>query len=161
MVGISMPDNFEILKFMRGETSQPLLGEVTRMLQKFKHERMGLMTVQVESQLVSKGLTLFVSSATNPTAVIFLARKEIPGFIPLSVLARLHTAGWIVVDDSYQKEFSVVSKKLGEVELRDLAGQIVQGLEALGAPQKHVWQLNPEYWPKPDVSEKKKGETAD
>lgn len=156
-----MSDTYELLKQMRGETSQPLLDELTRIMQKFKDEHLALLAVQVESNLVTKGLTLFVADTTKLTAFIFLARNEIPGFIPHTALGRLCSANWVVVDDSYGQEFAVVSKHLLEGEVCDIAGQLVQGLEALGALQKRNWQLNPEYWPNTDVNEKAEGDTTD
>lgn len=149
-----MNETYELLKQMRGETSQPLLDELMRIIKIFKDEHMTLMVVQVESQLVTKGLTLFLSSGPKPTAFIFLARREVPGFIPYPALGRLASANWVVVDDSYGKEFSVVSKELAEGEISDIALQLVHGLEALGAPQRHIWKLYPEFRPKFDVNEK-------
>lgn len=154
MAGTPMGETYELLKLMRGETSQPLLDEVTRTLQKFNDEQMTLMAVQVDSQLIAKGLTMFVSSGDKPTAFIFLARKEISGFIPPAEIVRLSSANWVVVDDSYCKEFSVVSKELVEGEVSEIALQLVQGLEALGAPQKRIWKLFPEYRRKAIVSDK-------
>jgi hypothetical protein len=80
------------------------------------------------------------------TAWVYLARNEIPGFITHTVADRLHERGWSIFDDRYGKEFAVISKELLSTDRMDLATELAHGLEALGAPQKHRWDLRAEYF---------------
>lgn len=136
-----MSSSYDIIKRMRGETSDPLVQELTRLIGEGREKNHNALIVQVKSELVVKGLTLILSLDTQPNAWIFLARKEVPGFLPLSVLRLLMQANWVVVADAFGQEFSAISKTLVGSKPIELASDLISGLEALGAPQMASWDL--------------------
>ena len=141
-----MHNVYELLKRMRGETSKPLITELSRIIEVGVDAGSNLIAAQVESELVAKGLSLLLVRSGTLTAWVYLARSEIPGFIAHTVTDRLHQRGWNIVDDRYGVEFAVVSKELRCTDPMEFATELAHGLEALGAPQKHKWELRAEYF---------------
>jgi hypothetical protein len=137
---------YKLLKSMRGETSKPLVTELSRIIQVGVDAGSNLIAVQVESELVAKGLSLLLVRSEPFTAWVYLARNEIPGFISHTVADRLHQSGWNILDDRYGTEFAIVSKELFGTHPMDLATELAHGLEAVGAPQKYKWELRAEYF---------------
>jgi hypothetical protein len=136
-----MSSSYDIIKRMRGETSDPLVQELASLIGEGREKNHNALIVQVKSELVVRGLTLILSLDTQPNAWIFLARKEVPGFLPPSVLRLLMQANWVVVADAFGQEFSAISKTLAVSKPIELASDLVLGLEALGTPQMLHWEL--------------------
>lgn len=143
---MSVSRGYEQLKRMRGETSNPLIDELKRVIQHNFENAGRMVTVQIASDMVSKGLSLFLKTSETPKAWIYLARKEIPGFIPLNVAAELNKTGWQIENDVYGAEFALVSKALVSSDPAEQAVELATGLELLGAPQKRKWVLEAEYF---------------
>lgn len=70
------------LRHMRGETSAPLIGEMVQLIQEGKAAKKRVLSVQVTSNMVNKGLTVLLPIESNPQAWIYLARQEVQGYIP-------------------------------------------------------------------------------
>ena len=136
-----MSSAYDLIKRMRGETSAPLVEKLAALISEGRDKNHHLLIVQVQSDLAVKGLTLILSLNVEPSAWIFVARKEVPGFLPPNVLRLLIQASWAIVADTFGQEFSTISKTLVGFRPIDLASQLVEGLEALGTPQKLNWDL--------------------
>ena len=83
MGGESMLIPTEFLRQLRGETSEPLISELRRLLNEGLADNREVLAIQVESNLVIRGLSLIVQLSNEPTAWIYISRKEIPGYVPL------------------------------------------------------------------------------
>jgi hypothetical protein len=136
-----MSNLYDHLRHMRGETSNALIAEFTMLLDRAIGENKTLLSVQVPSDMVARGLTVLIQTHSNPRAWIFLARKEIPGYIPTASYGLLHGIGWQVSGDAYGSEFASAFKSLSGEDTMGWASEIVAGLEALGTPQKRDWDL--------------------
>lgn len=140
-----MDELLAMLRSMRGETSEPLISELTTALDHAEKNRNSIMTIQVDSTLVAKGLSLIVNFGQTVVARIYVARREIPGFLPFDSTDLLMAIGWKVGSDSYAYEFSLVWKSYPSFEIAQVAEDLARALEALGAPQKHHWKLAVNY----------------
>ena len=137
-----MSRGYEQLKRMRGETSKPLIDELKRVIQHNFENAGRMVTVQIASDMVSKGLSLFFKTSETPKAWICLA-LESGEFIPA---AELNKTGWQIENDVYGAEFALVSKALVSSDPAEQAVELATGLELLGAPQKQNWVLEAEYF---------------
>jgi len=130
------------LRQLRGETSEPLISELGRLLDQGASENREFIAIQIKSDLVVRGLSLIVRISNEPTAWIYLSRKEIPGYIPLRCIRELHTDGWSISNDEHGEEFAVTWKHFSNFDKILVPKSITWALEALGAPQKHTWELS-------------------
>lgn len=101
----------------------------------------GTLAAQVESTLVARGLTLIIEGTSSVTSWIYISRREIPGFIPWTLQAKLQSEGWAISNDVYGEEFACVWRRFSGNDVQALAEAICVGLELLGAPQKSSWHL--------------------
>lgn len=131
----------EFLRQLRGETSDPLISELGRLVNQAESEKRELVAIQVKSELVARGLSLIIRIKTETTAWIYFSRKEIPGYLPIRALEALNSDGWSVSNDFYGEEFAVAWKRFPNYDGILLPNSLAFGLEALGAPQQHVWTL--------------------
>jgi hypothetical protein len=132
----------EVLRQIRGETSEPLVSELSRLLAQAESEKQEKVATQVKSDLVVRGLSLFVRITTEPTAAIYFSRKEIPGYVPIRALHALQSEGWSISNDFYGEEFAVAWKRFPNYDRILVPKSLAFALEALGAPQKHSWALS-------------------
>jgi hypothetical protein len=130
---------------MRGDISEPLIEELKKILSEGMLRGHVRASAQIPSGLVAKGLTLVLKLDTprGVTASIFLARPEIPGFLPISVARKLNDFGWTIYNDDYGQQYAVISRSFPSLEISATAGDIAIALETLGAPQKKAWELRP------------------
>lgn len=140
-----MDELVAMLRSMRGETSAPLVSELWAAVDEAVKNRKATMTVQVESNLVTRGLSLIVDFREKTVARIYLARKEIPGYLPFKSRDLLAALGWNADSDNYGQEFALVWKIYPSLEISQIANDLASALEALGAPQKHHWKLKAKY----------------
>ena len=132
----------QLLRQLRGETSEPLISELRRLLAKSESDHREFVAIQVKSDLVVRGLSLIVRITTEPTAWIYFSRKEIPGYVPIRALNALNSAGWLIANDFYGEEFAFAWKRFPNYDSIIVAKTLAYALEALGAPQKHNWALS-------------------
>lgn len=132
----------DFLRQLRGETSEPLISELARLLDQGASENRKFIAVQIKSDLVVRGLSLVVRISDEPAAWIYLSRKEIPGYIPIRCLRELHADSWFISNDEHGEEFAVTWKRFSNLDKTLLTKSIARALEALGAPQKHTWELS-------------------
>jgi hypothetical protein len=140
-----MTSTTEFLRRLRGETSGPLIAELGRLIAKGILDKQSLVGIQVKSDLVSRGLSLIFHHASEPTAWIYISRKEIPGYLPNSAKALLTTQGWSIANDIYGEEFAVAWKQFPSDDQTLVTTDIAHALEALGAPQRSKWHLEATY----------------
>lgn len=135
----------EFLRQLRGETSKPLISELRRLLEQTDSDNQEIVAIQVESDMVARGLSLIVRIDHEPAAWIYVSRKEIPGFLPIRSVHALHSDGWSISNDSYGEEFSFAWKRFLNYDPVIVPKSIACALEALDAPQKHTWELEAKY----------------
>jgi hypothetical protein len=140
---MAIPTN--LLRQLRGETSTPLISEVGRLLAKGETKNKDFVAIQVNSDMVMRGLSLIVRISNEPTAWIYISRKEIPGYIPIRSISALNAGGWFIANDLYGEEFAFAWKRFPNYALNSAPTSIASALEALGAPQKHTWELEAVY----------------
>lgn len=56
----------DLIPFMRGETSAPLIRELQKILESALNEEFRRASVQIDSNLVSRGLTLVLNFDSSP-----------------------------------------------------------------------------------------------
>lgn len=132
----------DFLRHLRGETSEPLISELRRLLDQGESEKREIVAIQIKSDLVVRGLSLIFRMSNEPTAWIYLSRKEIPGYIPIRCIQALNADGWFISNDEYRKEFAVAWKHFSNYDKMLVPKSITWALEALGAPQQHKWELS-------------------
>ena len=132
-----------LLREMRGETSLPLIKQLEPILAQVIQAEKSMMAVQVESKLVTRGLTLIFEGGSPITSWIYFSRLEIPGFVPLHAQWGLQGKGWTISNDALGEEFAFAWKLLVGDDAQALAEDVCFALELLGAPQKHSWHLSP------------------
>lgn len=130
------------LRQLRGETSEPLISELGRLIDQGASENREFIAIQIKSDLVVRGLSLVVRISNEPTAWIYLSRKEVPGYIPIRCIRELHADGWFISNDEHGEEFAVTWKRFSNLDKILVPKSIAGALEALGAPQKHTWELS-------------------
>lgn len=138
-----MDELTKLLRTLRGETSLALTRELLPILIKACEGDPLTLAAQVESTLVSRGLSLIVQGGEKLTAWIYLSRKEIPGYIPIQRNLELQNHGWTIANDVLGAEFAFTWKCFDSNDLQALAEDICRALEFLGAPQKNSWKLSP------------------
>lgn len=144
MEDTSMSNLLTHLRRMRGETSTPLVEALVKLIGSAISQNKTLLSVQVPSDLVAKGLTVLLRTEPDPEVWIYLARKEIPGYIPNASYGLLLESGWQVSGDFFGNEFASASKSLSGQDTLGWAKELVAGLEALGTPQRRAWNLHHE-----------------
>ena len=137
---MSIPTN--LLRQLRGETSQPLISELGRLLDQGESEKREIVAIQVASDLVDRGLSLIVQITPEPTAWIYFSRKEVPGYLPPRALHALNSEGWFIANDFYGEEFAFAWKRFSNYDRMVVPKSLTFALEVLGAPQKHTWALS-------------------
>jgi hypothetical protein len=140
---MSIPVKF--LRELRGETSEPLIGELNRLMLEGKSYKKTIVAIQVNSNMVARGLSLIFQISVEPIAWIYVSRKEIPGYIPFSSVELLNQGEWFISNDYYGQEFAVVWKRFSGEDQLTLTRSLAFALEALGAPQRHSWKLEAIY----------------
>lgn len=140
-----MGETLAKLRFLRGETSQPLRDEIKVMLNRASEDSTISCAVQVESTMLLKGISLLVDF-TQPTVVrLYVSRKEIPGFLPPSVKQELLSLEWEIYNDVLGEEFVLVYRMFDRGLDISIEDEVTKALETLGAPKKHIWKLHPVY----------------
>ena len=137
---MAIPTN--LLRQLRGETSEPLISELRRLLDQGESEKREIVAIQIKSDLVVRGLSLIVQMSDELTAWIYISRKEIPGYIPIRCVQALKADDWFISNDEYREEFAVAWKRFSNYDKMLVPKSITWALEALGAPQKHTWELS-------------------
>jgi hypothetical protein len=105
---------------------------------------MPVLAVQIDSEIATSGLSLLIDFE-NRLLQIYLARGDIPGYLPGKATSLLLESGWSVYNDHYGEELALVWKKYGDFAESQIIEQVVFALEALGAPRRKVWSLEPMY----------------
>lgn len=137
----------QLIPLMRGEISEPLIQELESVLLQGMLVGHSRASVQIPSGMVTRGLTLVLHLSTHrgTVAAIYLARPEIPGYLPLDVTRKLHDSGWSTYHDNYGQKYAVISRTFPSMDTTHTAGELAIALEILGAPQKHSWELKAFY----------------
>jgi hypothetical protein len=101
--------------------------------------------VQVESNFLRKGISLLLDFTQLIVVRLYISRAEVPGYLPPNVMQRLQALDWEVFNDECGQEFALVYRLFPQERVSGLECELTEVLEALGAPRKHSWKLDPVY----------------
>ena len=146
MEGNHYLDTNELIKWLRGDTSEPLRNELLRTLSSLLEGQENVCAFQAPSTIARNGLSVIIHKVNeNLTISIYYARAEIPGYLSHSKLAVIKNAKWEITGDYLGLAFACVWKIYSNLHISLVAQEMVIVLETLGLPRRKNWDLAPAY----------------
>ncbi len=132
----------EVINWLRGETSQPLMLELNRILTRLSQSHENSCAVQVPTTLARNGLSLLIYR-TEPTltVTIYYSRDEIPGYLSFPKLGQIDALKWQIHNDRLGMKYACVWRIYPTWGIHEVVEEMCRVLETLGVPRRKSWEL--------------------